>query len=154
MNRKKLILWSVVAFVIIAVLRFALLPDSVRSGYGLNGLRHRFFSFGSHNEPFDTAGVTQTIIFNGFFKLDNRLGKEATKQLLGVLLDSSNYDRQPTTASDFSKRFIFQNSAGETKGETFFSFDGQSFTHPSNDQQTKGGRLNKNAAEKIASIIK
>ena len=148
--KKLLLIFLVIAGVIL--LRFLTLPDAIKTSYGLSGYSNRYFKL-RDDAPFDSSGLAKTVIYNGFFKFDKTLDKSETNNLLKILLDSSNYEWGETGTPEFSKTFIYLDTKGESKGETIFSDDAQTYTYPATEAQIKWGHLNDQAFRKVVEIV-
>ncbi len=154
MSAKKIVLGTTSLIVGLIIFRFLFLPEPIKISYGLSGLSRRYYTTDNDNEPLDTSGIVKTIVFNGFFRFDDRLGKEDTKRLFSILLDSSNYEWGETGTPEFSKTLIYFDEKDEVKGETIFSYDGQTYTYPSNEGQSKWGHLNDEGLKAVMKLIK
>jgi hypothetical protein len=154
MSAKKIVLGTTSLIIGLIIFRFLFLPEPIKISYGLSGLSRRYYTTDNDNEPLDTSGIVKTIVFNGFFRFDDRLGKEDTKRLFSILLDSSNYEWGETGTPEFSKTLIYFDEKDEVKGETIFSYDGQTYTYPSNEGQSKWGHLNDEGLKAVMKLIK
>ncbi len=153
MSIKKIVLGATLLIIGLIIFRFVFLPEPIKISYGLSGLSRRYYATGKDNGALDTTGIVKTIVFNGFFKLDDKLGKEDTKRLFNILFDSSNYEWGETETPEFSKTFIYFDSNDKVKGETIFSYDGQTYTYPSNGAQVNWGHLNAKGLKTVMELI-
>ena len=153
MSIKKIVLGTTLLIIGLIIFRFVFLPEPIKISYGLSGLSRRYYTTDNENGQLDTTGIVKTIVFNGFFKFDDRLGKEDTKRLFKILLDSSNYEWGETGTPEFSKTLIYFDGKDEVKGETIFSYDGQTYTYPSNEAQSKWGHLNDKGLKTVIELI-
>ena len=150
---KKTVLGTTSLIFGLIILIFVFLPEHIQISYGLSGLNRRYFTTDNDKEPLDTTGIVKTIVYNGFFKFDDKLGKEETKRLFKILLDSSNYEWGETVTPRFSKTLIYFNENDEVKGETVLSYDRQTYSYSITVAQSKWGHLNDEGLEAVRELI-
>gem|GEM_PF-3657615 len=153
MSVKRIVLGITLLIIGLIIIRFMFLPEPIKIGYGLSGFSHRYYAISNDYKPLDTTGIVKTIVFNGFFRVDGRLGKASTKQLFNVLFDSSNYEPGAAGTPEFSKTLIYFDENEEVKGEAVFSFDGQTYTYPSGEAQSRPVHLNDKGLKKLKDLI-
>ena len=134
------------------LLRFFTLPEAIKTMYSLSGVEGRYF-MQRDKMLFDSSGVSTTVVHHGFFKFDKTLDKQKSNELLKILLDSSSYEWRETGTPEFSVTFVYLDAADESKGETIFSYDGQTYTYPATETQIKWGHLKDQPFEKVIRII-
>jgi hypothetical protein len=137
---------------LILAVRLLTVPSCVKTEWALKGLDNRYHVV-DYGDNLNTDKVTKTIIYSGFFSLDKTLDKKESKNLLSILLDSTNYNSGELGTPDFTKSIYFVDDNGIALGKTVFDPIGQTITWPSTETQTKLGVLNDQGLKKVIAII-
>ena len=77
--------------------------------------------------------------FDKFYKFDISLTFEQMNDIIVVLNDTANYRWGEFGTSYFDRVITFHNSKGDCIGITYFDFEGQTYSYPSNAKMKWGG---------------
>jgi hypothetical protein len=149
-TRKKTLLFISIPTVVLLV-RLLTAPSCVRTEWALKGLGNRY-QVVDYGNNIDTNRLAKTIVYSGFFSFDKTLDKAESKNLLSILLDSTNYNAGEWGTPNFTKSFYFIDSEGIALGKTVFDEIGQTRTWPSTELQTKLGALSEKGLKKVLQL--